>query len=176
MSKRITRIGLGAAVAVAASAVAGGAFASAASLPDQPASEAISGTVIHIDEDGSAVECTLTGLSAELFVSDPSAVAGDFVWGVTEVSVGDEAADGTVSEAVPIPATETVVGGELPEGTEMGVAVSGSTDVVVDGAEEVAVAPIVSFDAADVRPGTEEECAAIFGADPTVSTDAVAKD
>jgi hypothetical protein len=176
MSKRITRIGLGAAVAVAVSAVAGGAYASADSLPEQPTSEAISSMVIQINDDGTAIECTLTGMAAEMLVGDPSEFEGDAVWGVTEVSPTDEVPEVDAPFGEPIPGTEVVIGGEIPEGSKLGVTASAGTDPLVGGFASAEPAPIVSFDAAGVRPGTEEECAAIVEGVPTPPSDTATKD
>lgn len=148
MSKRTTRLGLGAAVVVAIGAVSAGATVSADTL-SEPASEAVvSETVIMVNGDGTAIECTIDGGGAGAVV-------------------------GAASESGEVPESEPIEVESLPgissEGGTVGTAVVPSADAGEPTAADLMPGGIDATDLTelnpeDIRQGSEAECAPFTGA------------
>ena len=193
MSKRNIYFG-GFSMLVAGAAIAGGAAVSSSAMADggTPTDELNTVQVVSVSSDGEAIECTFDGFDFPSFVMTMPADGQDGVIAVSgAVTIDDTATvDGTLpTEELPAGAVPldgdvfTVTVGEdgvatssdgtvLEPGTQVsqgGGTISvgvGSGPLTPEQMDEL-LANVQIISAADARPGTPEECAAMMPVPPT---------
>lgn len=144
MKKRTTRIGLGAAVLVAAGSVAAGAAASANAMPTPPKSEVVSATVLQVSSDGKVISCEVEGdLAAKAL---PVTVSGsaEVQVGKTTAAAGGSGATSTSDISGPVEVQAEPADGGFVFGTT-----GPDGKVIAKGGPD------------DIRTGTPEECSPI---------------
>lgn len=155
MSKRTTRMGLGAAIFVAVGAIAAGATASASAMAEPPADKVVSATVLEVNDDGKVIECDLEGDAASAAL--PTAGSGAVAIGddrVTGEAIRSGAHDDDLGDGGFVAVDEDPGASSTGDPVDPGIAfIIGTTGadgrIIASGGPE------------DIRPGSAEECAAL---------------